>query len=100
MSKLSEHINVRLKVYADLIEKPLDEALYHALGIAKAVYEKSIKLNELSNAETNIITKSKYTIEMELRQDKIRQRNRKYYQSHKKQIQQRRKELKKMKEVA
>lgn len=100
MSKLSEHINVRLKVYADLIEKPLDEALYHALGIAKAVYEKGIRLNELANAETDIITKSRYTIEMELRQDKMRQRNRKYYQSHKKQIQQRRKELKKMKEVA
>lgn len=100
MINLNEHVEVRLKVYAELIGKPYDEALYFALGVAKAVYEKGIRLNELANAETDIITKSRYTIAMELRQDKIRQRNRKYYQAHKKQIQQRRKELKKMKEVA
>lgn len=99
MINLQEHIDIRLKVYAELIGKPYDEALYFALGIAKAVYEKGIRLNELASAETDMITKSRYTIAMELRQDKIRQRNRKYYQAHKKQIQQRRKEIKQLRNV-
>lgn len=99
MNNLSEHTIVRLKVYAELIGKPYEEALYFALGVAKAVYEKGIKLNELASAETDMITKSRYTIAMELRQDKIRQNYSKYYQTHKKQIQQRRKELKQIRRV-
>lgn len=96
MNNLSEHIKIRLKVYSELINKPEEEALYFALGVAKTVYEKGIKLPELI-AETMV--RSRYTIAMEIRQERIRERSRTFYQKNKELINLRRKELRELKQL-
>lgn len=99
MNNLSEHIKIRLKVYSELINKSEDEALFFALGIAKAVHEKKIKLSPIPEPIADTTKKSRYTIAMEIRQDRANERARDYYQIHKEKIKLKRKRLKELKKI-
>jgi hypothetical protein len=88
---LKEKIKIRLQVYSELINKPEDEALYYALGLAKMFFELQKRFEQQKDLKLNFV-KADFSLELKLEQQKINKSL--YYQKNKTYINNKRKTLK------